>query len=162
PAAAGHDRCLVGVWRLAAGRYHVPVAADSPLGTLAGLRQDASVELTSGPQTGFASAYRVDGTATDLFDLAVAEGSLNGHTVRHVRRGMQTYRWAAEAGRYRQRDGVTAGDVSLLRVDGQELDVTSVMGDSEGSYRCAGDRLVIRVAADDGSWGEETFVRSRT
>ncbi|MEH1057583.1 hypothetical protein V6U89_20545 [Micromonospora sp. CPCC 206171] len=160
-AVTGQDGCLVGVWRLTAGRYHVPVAADSPLGTLAGLRQDASVDLASGPETGFASAYRVDGTATDLFDLTVAEGSLNGHTVRNVRRGMQTYRWTAGAGRYRQRDGVTAGDVNLLRVDGQELDIRSVMANSEGSYHCAGDRLVIRLAADDGSWGEETFVRSR-
>ncbi|RLP93300.1 hypothetical protein EAD89_06605 [Micromonospora sp. BL4] len=159
-AVTGHDGCLVGVWRLAAGRYHVPVPADSPLGTITGLRQDASVDLTSGPETGFASAYRIDGTATDLFDRAAAEGLLNGHTVRNVRRGMQTYRWTAHAGRYRQRDGVTAGDVNLLRVGDRELDISSVMADSEGSYRCAGDRLVIRMEADDGSWGEEIFVRS--
>ncbi|MFF0366643.1 M48 family metalloprotease [Micromonospora sp. NPDC005087] len=159
-AATGQDGCLVGVWRLASGRYHLPVPADSPLGTMAGLRQDASVDLTSGPETGFASAYRTDGTATDLFDLAVAEGSLNGHTVRNVRRGIQTYRWTAEDGRYRQRDGVTAGDVNVVRVGARELDISSVMADSEGSYRCASDRLIIRLDADDGSWGEETFVRS--
>ncbi|WP_269458403.1 hypothetical protein [Micromonospora coriariae] len=28
------------------------------------------------------------------------------------------------------------------------------------TYRCVSDRLVIRMEADDGSWGEETFVRS--
>ncbi|MGW3604212.1 hypothetical protein [Micromonospora sp. NPDC005161] len=159
-AATGQDGCLVGVWRLASGQYHLPVPADSPLGTMAGLRQDANVDLTSGPETGFASAYRTDGTATDLFDLAVAEGSLNGHTVRNVRRGIQTYRWTAEDGRYRQRDGVTAGDVNVVRVGARELDISSVMADSEGSYRCASDRLIIRLDADDGSWGEETFVRS--
>ncbi|WP_262287026.1 hypothetical protein [Micromonospora sp. MA102] len=154
------DRCLVGVWRLAAGRYHAPVAADSILGRLAGLTAATTVDLTSGATTGFATAYRADGTATDLYDLAVAEGTVNGHTVQRVRRGTQTYRWTARAGRYTQRNVVTTGDLTLLRVDGREADVTTVVDDSASTYRCGPAELVIRFDGDDGSWGEETFVRS--
>ncbi|MER5705890.1 M48 family metalloprotease [Micromonospora sp. NPDC002296] len=157
---AARDPCLVGVWRLAAGRYHFTVEADSPLGTLAGLTGDAGIDLASGPDTGFATAYRADGGATDLYDLFVAEGTLNGHAVRSVHRGVVTYRWAAEAGRYTQRDSVDTGDV-VLRVDDRAVNVTPTAEDTNGSYRCAGDQLVIRQDNDDGSWGEETFVRSR-
>ncbi|WP_405109470.1 M48 family metalloprotease [Micromonospora sp. NBC_01405] len=161
PAApAARDPCLVGVWRLAAGRYHFTVEADSPLGTLAGLTGDAGIDLASGPDTGFATAYRADGGATDLYDLFVAEGTLNGHAVRSVHRGVVTYRWAADAGRYTQRDSVDTSDV-VLRVDDREVNVTPTAEDTNGSYRCADDRLVIRQDNDDGSWGEQTFVRSR-
>ncbi|MFF3869403.1 M48 family metalloprotease [Micromonospora sp. NPDC001898] len=161
PAApAARDPCLVGVWRLAAGRYHFTVEAGSPLGTLAGLTGDAGVDLASGPDTGFAIAYRADGSATELYDLFVAEGRLNGHTVRSVHRGVVTYRWAADAGRYTQHDSVDTGDV-VLRVDDRAVNVTPTAEDTNGSYRCADDRLVIRQDNDDGSWGEETFVRSR-
>ncbi|MCP3783443.1 M48 family metalloprotease [Micromonospora sp. A3M-1-15] len=154
------DRCLVGVWRLSAGRYHFPVATDSVLGRLAGLPAATAVDLTSGASTGYATAYRVDGTATDLYDLAVAEGTLNGHTVQRVRRGTQTYRWTAGSGRYTQRNVVTTGDLALLRVDGREADVTTVVDDSASTYRCGPAELMIRSDGDDGSWGEETFVRS--
>ncbi|NBE84090.1 M48 family metalloprotease [Micromonospora rubida] len=161
PAApAGRDPCLLGVWRLSDGRYHLLVEADSPLGTLAGLTRDASLDLTSGPDTGFATAYRADGSATELYDLFVAGGTLNGHAVRSVHRGVVTYRWAADAGRYTQRDSVDTGDV-VLRVDDREVDVTPTVEDTNGSYQCADDRLVIRQDNDDGSWGEEIFVRSR-
>ncbi|WP_433350343.1 M48 family metalloprotease [Micromonospora sp. CA-111912] len=162
PAApAARDPCLVGVWRLAAGRYHFPVEAGSRLGKLAGLTGDASVDLVSGPDTGYATAYRADGSATDLYDLFVAEGTLNGHAVRSVHRGVVTYRWAAEAGLYTQRDSVTSGNVVLLRVGDREVDVTTAVPDTNGSYRCAGDQLVVRQDNDDGSWGEQTFVRSQ-
>ncbi|MET7968706.1 M48 family metalloprotease [Micromonospora sp. NPDC005305] len=154
------DSCLVGVWRLAAGRYHLHVATDSALGRLAGLTAATTVDLTNEASTGFATAYRADGTATDLYDLTVAEGTLNGHTVRQVRRGTQTYRWTARAGRYTQRNVVTTGDLALLRVDGREADVTTVVDDSASTYRCGPGELVIRFDGDDGSWGEETFVRS--
>ncbi|WP_192579839.1 M48 family metalloprotease [Micromonospora sp. AMSO31t] len=154
------DSCLVGVWRLAAGRYHAQVATNSVLGRLAGLSTATSVDLTSGATTGFATAYRADGTATDLYDLSVAEGTLNGHTVQRVHRGTQTYRWTARAGRYTQRNVVTTGDLALLRVDGREADVTTVVDDSASAYRCGPGELVIRFDGDDGSWGEETFVRS--
>ena len=126
PAApAARDPCLLGVWRLTAGRYHLVVEAGSLLGTLAGVTSDASVDLVSGPDTGFATAYRADGSGTELYDLFVAEGTLNGHAVRSVHRGVVTYRWAAEAGRYTQRDSVASGDVVLLRVDDREVDVTT-------------------------------------
>ncbi|SCG34803.1 M48 family metalloprotease [Micromonospora coxensis] len=157
---AGRDPCLVGVWRLTTGRYHAPVAADSVLGTLAGLRRGADLDLTSDSATGYATAYRADGTATDLYDLAVAEGTLNGQRVRRVARGAVSYRWTAEDGRYTQRDGVQAGLVALLRVGRHEVDVTSAPRNSAGSYRCDGQRLVIRLETDDGSWDEEVFVRS--
>ncbi|MFI6331864.1 M48 family metalloprotease [Micromonospora chersina] len=159
-APVDRDRCLVGVWRLSAGRYHFPVATDSVLGRLAGVSAATTVDLASGASTGYATAYRTDGTATDLYDLAVAEGTLNGHTVQRVRRGTQTYRWTAGSGRYTQRNVVTTGDLALLRVDGQEADVTTVVDDSASTYRCGPAELVIRSDGDDGSWGEETFVRS--
>jgi hypothetical protein len=158
---AGRDPCLVGVWRLAAARYHFTVAADSPLGTLAGLTRDTDLDLAGGPDTGFSTAYRADGTATDLHDLSAAEGTLGGRTVRHVRRGVLTYRWSAEAGRYTQRDQVASGAVEMLRVDGRELDVTTAPEDTDAAYRCADDRLTIRADHDGGAWSEESFVRSR-
>ncbi|WP_229402248.1 M48 family metalloprotease [Micromonospora okii] len=158
--ATGRDPCLVGVWRLAAGRYHLTVAADSPLGTLAGLTRDTALDLTSGPDTGYATAYRADGTATDLHDLFAAEGILDGHAVRHVRRGLLTYRWSADAGRYAQRDPVASGAVAVLRVDDRELDVTTAPEASAGTYRCADDRLTVRLV-DGAAWSEETYVRSR-
>ncbi|WNM41385.1 hypothetical protein RMN56_08595 [Micromonospora halotolerans] len=42
-------------------------------------------------------------------------------------------------------------------MDGREADVTTVVDDSASTYRC---ELVIRFDGDDGSWGEESFVRS--
>ncbi len=158
PPAREHDPCLVGVWRLAAGRTHLPVAADSPLGRMAGLTADTAVELSTGAAGGHATAYRADGTATDLYDLFVAEGTLNGHTVRSVQRGTVTYRWSAGAGRYAQRDQVAASD-RVLRVDDRELPLTGPPEDFGGTYRCTADRLVIRTDAD-GSRSEQTFVRS--
>ncbi|MEU1755440.1 M48 family metalloprotease [Micromonospora matsumotoense] len=160
PSAGDRDRdpCLVGVWRLAAGRVHLPVAAQSPLGALTGLTADGALELSSGPAGGHATAYRADGTATDLYDLFVAEGTLNGHTVRSVQRGTVTYRWSAGHGRYAQHDQVAASD-RLLRVDDRELSLAGPPEDFSGSYRCAADRLVIRTD-DDGSRSEQTFVRS--
>ncbi|MFE9960128.1 M48 family metalloprotease [Micromonospora sp. NPDC005299] len=159
-APVDRDSCLVGVWRLSAGRYHLHVATDSILGRLAGLTAATTVDLASGASTGFATAYRADGTATDLYDLTVAEGTVNGHTIRQIRRGTQTYRWTARNGRYTQRNVVTTGDLALLRVDGREADVTRVVDDSASAYRCGPAELVVRFDGDDGSWGEETFVRS--
>ncbi|WP_320069724.1 hypothetical protein [Micromonospora sp. RTGN7] len=49
---------------------------------------------------------------------------------------------------------------ALLRIDGREVDLTGAPETVTGSYRCAGDGLVIRAENDDGSWGEESFVRS--
>ncbi|MFC8902666.1 hypothetical protein, partial [Micromonospora sp. NPDC057140] len=163
PAATttvSRDPCLVGVWRLTAGRYHLPVPADSLLGGLAGLTHDSTVDLTSGPEGGFATAYRADGTATDLYDLSAAQGTLDGHTVWYVHRGVVTYRWSASDGRYRQYDQVTAGDEVVLRVDDREVGTTTVAEESTGTYRCADDRLTVRLESDGGAWSEETFVRS--
>ncbi|MEV4832170.1 M48 family metalloprotease [Micromonospora sp. NPDC049257] len=157
----GRDPCLVGVWRLVAGRFHEPVAPDSPLGVLTGLHTDGALDLSSGPAGGHATAYRADGTATDLYDLFVAEGTLNGHTVRSVQRGTVTYRWSAGNGRYAQRDQVAASD-RVLRVDDRELPLTGPAEDFGGSYRCTADQLVITTADDAGSHTEQTFVRSPT
>ncbi|WP_207919727.1 M48 family metalloprotease, partial [Micromonospora sp. KC207] len=161
-ATVSRDPCLVGVWRLTASRYHLPVPADSTLGGLADLTQDSTVELTSGPEGGYATAYRADGTATDLHDLSTAEGTLGGHTVRLARRGVLTYRWSAGGGRYRQYDQIYLGTETVWEVAGRKVAIPAEAGENTGAYRCADDRLTVRLESAGGAWSEETFVRSPT
>ncbi|MEU8053297.1 M48 family metalloprotease [Micromonospora haikouensis] len=159
-ATVSRDPCLVGVWRLTDGRYHLLVPADSLLGGLAGLTRDATLDLASGAEDGFATAYRADGTATDLYDLTAARGTLGGNPVRYTQRGVQTYRWSTAGGRYRQYDQVNPGVETVVRVGDREADLPVGPEENTGTYRCDDDRLTVRLEYDDGAWSEESFVRS--
>ncbi|EEP75189.1 hypothetical protein MCAG_05516 [Micromonospora sp. ATCC 39149] len=79
--------------------------------------------------------------------------------MRYTQRGVKTYRWSTDDGRYREYDQVHSGGESVLRAGAREVKIAAGSQESTATYDCAADRLTLRTD-DGGAWSEETFVRS--
>jgi Zn-dependent protease with chaperone function len=157
-AAPDRDPCLIGTWRRTSAHLRFPVKADSDLGALVSLEADSVADLTSDAATGYATAYRADGTATDFYDLAGFTGTVGGLPVRNIQRGMMTYRWLAHDRAYRQLDAIGSGYRQEFRYGERALVIAAPEPDSAGQYTCTADQLTI-TGADAGDGAEEVFTR---
>ncbi len=153
-AAPDFDPCLIGTWRRVSAHLRATVKADSELAALVHLHTNSMADLNSDAATGYATAYRADGTATDFYDLAELTGTVGGLPVQNITRGMKTYRWLTHDGGYRQRDAIGSGYHEEYRFDNHAMVITAPTPDDASRYTCTASQLTF---TGDGT--EEVFTR---